>query len=65
MTLCGLNTSGSRVQGGMEDREKVGGCSIIPVGTGMDEVAMGAWRQATAGENIERQFISLPGAVTN
>ena len=53
------------MQGGMEDREKVGGCSIIPVGTGMDEVAMGAWRQATAGENIERQFISLLGAVTN
>ena len=45
--------------------KKVGGCSIIPVRTGMDEVAMGAWGQATVGENIERQFISLPGAVTN
>ena len=45
--------------------KKVGGCSFILVRKGMDEVAMGAWDQATAGENIERQFISLSEAVMN
>ena len=45
--------------------KKVGGCSIIPVRKGMDEVAMGAWDQATVGENIESQFISLSDVVMN
>ena len=45
--------------------KKVGGCSIIPVRKGMDEVAMGAWDKATVGENIESQFISLSEVVMN
>ena len=36
----------------MEDREKVGGCSIIPVGTGMDEVAMGPGARQLLGRTL-------------
>ena len=45
--------------------KKVEGCPIIPVRKGMDAVAMGAWDQATVGENTESQFISLSEVVMN